>query len=93
MAQIVGACLSQFHDDANSFELLLAYADGREYGHSVSRDVAKKIAVEMSEAVDAHALVVAQNEWLKDRLAYLQLPATRASERDKWLAELGMPSA
>ncbi|EYR81440.1 hypothetical protein [Shinella sp. DD12] len=42
---IVGACLSQFHADENSFELLLAYADGREIGHSLSRTAAQEIAV------------------------------------------------
>lgn len=41
-------------------------------------------------AVDA---VRAQNEWLKDRLAFLQLPARRAHERDQWLIECGMPTA
>jgi hypothetical protein len=50
MAEIVAACVSQFHDDANSFELLLAYADGREIGHSVSRKVAQNIASELIEA-------------------------------------------
>ncbi|SMF65453.1 hypothetical protein SAMN02982989_3359 [Xaviernesmea oryzae] len=48
MSEIVGACLSQFHDDADSFELLLAYADGREVGFSVSRTVAQKIAAEFA---------------------------------------------
>lgn len=48
MTEIVGACLSQFHDDANCFELLLAYADGREVGHLVSRAAALRIAVEFA---------------------------------------------
>lgn len=48
MSEIVGACLSQFHDDENSFELLLAYSDGREVGFSVSRKVALKMASELA---------------------------------------------
>lgn len=48
MSEIVGACLSQFHDDENSFELLLAYSDGREVGFSVSRKVAQKMASELA---------------------------------------------
>lgn len=52
MAEIVGACVSQFHGDENSFEFLLAYEDGREIGHSVSRDVARRIASEIMQAVD-----------------------------------------
>jgi len=46
--RIVAACLSQFHDDENDFELLLAYADGREVGFSITRDVAKKLAAELA---------------------------------------------
>jgi hypothetical protein len=48
MSEIVGACLSQYHDDEDKFELLLAYADGREIGHTVSRASAKKIAAEFA---------------------------------------------
>ncbi|OIN06136.1 hypothetical protein BFS86_19730 [Shewanella algae] len=33
-----------------------------------------------------------QNDWLKDRLAFLQLPATRHDQREEWLSELGMPA-
>ena len=44
MREIVAACVSQFHDDENSFELLLAYADGREIGHVVSLSAAQGIA-------------------------------------------------
>jgi len=49
MSRIVGACLSQFHNDADNFELLLAHADGREIGHVVSREVAQSIAREITE--------------------------------------------
>lgn len=51
MSEIVGACLSQFHDDENRFELLLAYSDGREVGFSVSRQVAQKMASEFANAL------------------------------------------
>lgn len=47
MSKIVGAGVSQFHDDKNEFELLLAFEDGREIGHSVSRKVARDIASEL----------------------------------------------
>lgn len=50
MSKIVGACVSQFHDDENEFELLLAFEDGREIGHSVSRKVARDIASELAGA-------------------------------------------
>lgn len=46
--EIVGACLSQFYGDQNSFELLLAYADGREIGHLVSRTTGLRIAEEFA---------------------------------------------
>jgi hypothetical protein len=49
MTEIVGACLSQFHNDENMFELLLAYADGREIGHSVSRAAAQRIADDFAQ--------------------------------------------
>lgn len=55
MSEIVAAALSQFHDDPNSFELLLAYADGREVGHLVSRSTAQKIAVEFTNEFDSPA--------------------------------------
>lgn len=51
MAEIVAACVSQFHNDENRFELLLAYSDGREIGHSVSRSAAQCIAEELVNAV------------------------------------------
>lgn len=53
MSEIVGVCLSQFHDDENSFELLLAYADGREVGHLVSRPNAQRIAQEFANEFPA----------------------------------------
>ena len=46
MSEIVGACLSQSHDDENSFELLVEFADGREVGYFVTRSTAQKIAAE-----------------------------------------------
>lgn len=52
MTEIVGGCLSQFHDDANSFELLLAYSDGREIGHVISREAGKRIAAEFANTFD-----------------------------------------
>lgn len=48
MTEVTGACLSQFHDDPNSFELLLSFADGREIGHMVSRRAAQRIAAEFA---------------------------------------------
>jgi hypothetical protein len=51
MGEVVGACVSQFHDDANRFELLLAFSDGREVGHSVSRAALEKIANELVQEV------------------------------------------
>lgn len=51
--EIVGACLSQFHGDDNNFELLLAYADGREVGFCISRRVAQKMASELVAGVGA----------------------------------------
>ena len=51
--EIVGACLSQFHDDENNFELLLSYSDGREVGFAVSRSVAKQMAAELATGTGA----------------------------------------
>lgn len=48
MTEIVGACLSQFHDDPDSFEFLLAFSDGREFGHLVTRSAAQRIAAEFA---------------------------------------------
>lgn len=53
MREIVGACLSKFHDDRDTFELLLAYSDGREIGHVVSRKAAKNIGAEFAKEFDA----------------------------------------
>lgn len=52
MNEIVGACLSQFHDDADNFELLLAFADGREVGFVVSRTAAQKISADFARGFD-----------------------------------------
>lgn len=51
MAEIVGSCVSQFHDDDNYFELLLGYSDGREVGHVISRAAIRQIAADMANAV------------------------------------------
>lgn len=56
MSEIVGACLSQFHDDPGRFELLIAFADGREIGHVVSRATAQKIAVDFANEFAADTL-------------------------------------
>lgn len=50
--QIVGACLSQYSDDVNAFEFLVAYSDGREIGYSVSRYAAKRIAEDFNAQLD-----------------------------------------
>lgn len=43
-------------------------------------------------AVNAHDVLVAQNEWLKARLADLQLPSNSPKNIEEWLVECGMPS-
>ena len=45
------------------------------------------------DARNALAEIVAQIEWLKSRLAYLQLPANSQKSIDEWLSECGMPAA
>jgi hypothetical protein len=44
-------------------------------------------------AVNSYEILIAQNEWLKDRLSNLQLPATSQKNIEEWLVECGMPSA
>jgi hypothetical protein len=44
-------------------------------------------------AVNAYDLLTAQNEWLKDRLANLQLPPNSPLNIEDWLADCGMPTA
>lgn len=39
------------------------------------------------------SILSAQNEWLKDRLSDLQLPAKSQKNIEEWLAECGMPTA
>lgn len=51
MGIIVAACVSQFHDSEGVFELLLAYNDGREIGHAMTRSAARQIADETSNAI------------------------------------------
>ena len=44
-------------------------------------------------AVDAElVLLAAQNQWLKDYLARLQLPDHLQADADRWLLECGMPT-
>jgi hypothetical protein len=40
-----------------------------------------------------NALLSAQNEWLKDRISDLQLPANSQKNIEEWLSECGMPTA
>lgn len=48
---------------------------------------------EGAAAKDAElSLLSAQNEWLKDRLSDLQLPANSPKNIEEWLAECGMPT-
>lgn len=68
MSEIVAACVSQFHNDENSFELLLAYSDGREVGHSVSRAAARRIATELVNAVGCSDAKDAEISKLRDAL-------------------------
>lgn len=56
MGIIVAACVSQFHDSEGVFELLLAYNDGREIGHAMTRSAARQIADEVSNAIGDSAL-------------------------------------
>lgn len=42
-------------------------------------------------AVNAYDTLKAQNEWLKDRLACLQLPSNSHKNIEGWLVECGMP--
>lgn len=56
------------------------------------RGVAEANAALIVEAVNSHELLKAQNEWLKDRLAYLQLPANSPKKIEEWLVECGMPT-
>lgn len=49
MARIVGGCLSQFHNEPDSFELLLSYADGKEIGHVMDRGDAVKLTKSLAE--------------------------------------------
>lgn len=49
MNRIVGASLSQFHGDENNYELLIAFGDGREIGHIVTKQVAQELAKELTE--------------------------------------------
>lgn len=55
MKEIVGVSLSRFHDSEDQFELLIAYADGREVGHEVSRRAALAIHKELYENLDLGA--------------------------------------
>ncbi|MGN7750598.1 hypothetical protein [Sinorhizobium sp. 22678] len=66
----------------------------RDYPWIIVSDEFGQVMSAESEADAAYIVsLAAQNEWLKDRLAFLQLPAIRAGEREKWLVECGMPPA
>ncbi|MBY3055063.1 hypothetical protein HF263_03085 [Rhizobium leguminosarum] len=74
MKEIVGACLSQFHNDADSFELLLAFADGRELGFLVSRRAAQKIAAALAGEIASAATSAPVDDYsrgMRDALKYL----------------------
>ena len=84
----------------NNFDIIQAdghkiQACGASTGHFV-KTVAMcenaSIADFLLRGAAEQSTLVAQNEWLKDRLAFLQLPASRAADRDKWLVECGMPA-
>lgn len=49
MKRIVGASLSQFHDDPSNHEFLIAYADGKEIGNVVSTETAVSITRAMAD--------------------------------------------
>lgn len=71
MTRIVGACLSQFHDDPNNHEFLIAYADGREIGHAVSTDHAMTITRDMAsqlglDDIHASAFMISALQHLRD---------------------------
>lgn len=55
--------------------------------------IAEAINTAFIAAKDAElSLLAAQNEWLKARLAFLQLPPNQHRRREAWLVESGMPS-
>lgn len=94
MTEIVGVCLSQFHDDENSFELLLAYADGREIGHLVNRTNAQRIAQEFANEFTA-ALSSAEEKAVEvKKPEYRSLPGDVAelviAAREFWQANEDM---
>lgn len=87
MSEIVGACLSQFHDDENSFELLLAYSDGREVGFSVSRNVAQKMASELANGAGCDPSAI---ERKAEPLEYVEKVSTEAA-MSQWERSLKRP--
>lgn len=52
----------------------------------------KKLAAFIVCAVNNHAVLTAQNAWLKDRLSNLQLSPNSTKNIEEWLVECGMPS-
>jgi hypothetical protein len=102
MTRIVGGGLSQFHDDENDFELLLSYADGREVGFSISRDVAQRVGAELvkesggptADAMPAGELV--EVSWLVGRdllsVAAADTNLSDSAVRQLCLARSGQPS-
>lgn len=91
MREIVGSCLSQFHNDANSFELLLAYSDGREVGHTVSRAVAQRMAADI--IANAGGEYAAKHEEIESIRAQLIRMVDIAEARLAAIHKALMPSA
>lgn len=83
--------------DAALIERCAKIAENNAYQPPYSQrmlDVASSIralSTTKTEAVDADA-VIEQNEWLKDRLSDLQLPANSHKNIEEWLVECGMPT-
>ena len=95
MTRIVGAGLSQFHNDEDNFELLLAYSDGREVGFTVSRSVVWKMAVEFAEEtglMDALNDIAAADGCPPGHVAYLSEKQMADLARRKIADATGIPS-
>lgn len=61
--------------------------------HAALGTMTKDKAAAIHKHFEDYDLISAQNEWLKDRLSNLQLPATSQKNIEEWLVECGMPSA
>lgn len=66
------------------------YPDNRK--HLSPAEQISSLDNELNAAHDKIALLSAQNEWLKDRLSDLQLPAKSQKNIEEWLVECGMPA-